>query len=225
MFFRCAAVFAFPELRTADRKTCGLLVDTDLARKESQLADVLRTNVVSFLTLHTEHLSILCKPFPFLLDIKIGETYSDIVDRLARMKCGTEYAGFLEVAALSYLTKHDINIFTETGDSFHLHTSFSFNNSATSSPATPLTLLHDIDGACQAGHFTLLYPISTSCPAEAIAALAMTDDGLSHTLPVPHCTETFMDAIRRLFLMKGSVVDADVSAQIRPTSDEPTDLS
>ena len=224
-FFRCAAVFAFPELRPADRKSCGLPVDTDLGRKESQLADVLRTNVVSFLILHTEHLAILCKSFPFLLDINIGETYNGIVDRLARMKCSTEYAGFLEVAALSYLTKNDINIFTKTGDSFHLHTSFAFNNSVTSSPATPLTLLHDIDDAYHAGHFTLLYPTSTPCPAEAIVALAMNGDGLPHTLPVPHCTETFTDAIRRLFFMKGNSMDADVFAQVRPPSNGPTALS
>jgi hypothetical protein len=101
--FRCVATFGFSDLRTADRNCIGLPIDSSMAHKETEIADKIRKSITQFLSSQAESLLVSCETMPFILDKNIGASYNSLNERLEYMATSSEYAGFLEMSALSLL--------------------------------------------------------------------------------------------------------------------------
>jgi hypothetical protein len=154
-FFRCLVAFGWQDIRCANRNEIGSPLDINIAVRETALAERLRTKTVEFLSMHKYDLNILCGKLPFLLDSKLGQSYSGIEDRLSSMISNSEYTGFLEMAAVSYITGHEIRVFHESKKqrTIELYTSLSSVNSSKSNSLLhiPVTLLYQVDDCRGAG--------------------------------------------------------------------------
>ena len=123
-FFRCLATYINSCLHKCERNCYGEPVKKEYALLERTTADRLRAKAVSFLS----SLENLCKSFPFLLDRKIDDMYISVSHRLVSMAADYEFAGFIEIAALSYLMQCNLEIYaSQSEDNIHVleeHTMF-----------------------------------------------------------------------------------------------------
>ena len=132
----------------------------------------------------------------FLLDSGIDSSYGSINERLIKMASGSEFAGFLEVSALSFLTDVEIRIFTKhDNDMYNIHSKFSFRSSTTTTPVSILYLLYYLDDREKPGHFSLLvptnhFPLSQNSRIEELA---------SNAKPTVHIDNDYTEKLLSLF--------------------------
>ena len=111
-----------------ERNGYGEPVKKEYALLERTTADRLRAKAVSFLSSLGDSLENLCKSFPFLLDRKIDDMYISVSHRFVSMAADYEFAGFIEIAALSYLMQCNLEIYaSQSEDNIHVleeHTMF-----------------------------------------------------------------------------------------------------
>lgn len=224
-FFRCLVAFGWQDIRCANRNEIGSPLDINIAVRETALAERLRTKTVEFLSMHKYDLNILCGKLPFLLDSKLGQSYSGIEDRLSSMISNSEYTGFLEMAAVSYITGHEIRVFHESKKqrTIELYTSLSSVNSSKSNSLLhiPVTLLYQVDDCRGAGHFMLLYPTDAVINQDkdespiAVVLNENTNANTEHQYPCSPCV-TFVEWIANHF---SDFHDLNIQANsVKPTS-------
>ena len=105
------AIVGSPELQVAERNAQHLCIGQDEQLFELAMAEKLRHDVVSVLKLYQETISSMSQSLPLILDAAVGEHYDSVSQRIEKMSAFTEYDGFLEILAMSFLLQKQFQIF------------------------------------------------------------------------------------------------------------------
>ena len=111
--FQCIAVHMIKGLQSAPRTYNGTPADIELASIESVRASRIRATVAGFLETEMENLIDKTDEWPVLLAATSQKTYSSLSDRIRAMSSATEPVGYLELAAVSFLTKTQIHVYED----------------------------------------------------------------------------------------------------------------
>lgn len=155
-FFRCVAVYSLGCLRTAVRSRHGKLKDQQLFDMEQSFADEIRREVIAFLCTNLNMLNEMTDSLPFLLDRQVHGYFTSVDSRLEAMANPCEYAGVLEMLAVSFLFQRPIHVYQSQPDkTFKVIAKLPmFSNLYESNQ--PIMLLHEFDTVKASGHFDLL---------------------------------------------------------------------
>ena len=154
-FFRCVTADGLSCLQTAARSEDGVLIDDDKRRLELVFADQIRDSVVKFLLSHSDMLHSQALLLPMLLDRGIGQSYSSVLNRIQRMSKVDEYAGFLEIVALSFILQRQIHIY-KMSEELNKFTLIAKLPSTLYEKERPICIVHHFDTRTKPGHFNLL---------------------------------------------------------------------
>lgn len=152
--FRCATIHGIKALQDAARSHCsGLATEKTLLILEENSSDYIRKAVVSALRNEQANLEAETANLPFMLDSSVGKSYASVGQRLEMMARPSEYAGFLECVALSYVTGRQVLLYEENEQKYVLVAKFP---SIAGPVAEPIRLLYQMDTTKHDGHFDII---------------------------------------------------------------------
>ena len=154
-------------LQQGARSRSGKLTESHLADLEVRYADQIRQSTVAFLAERSNELHRFVESLPFMLDRSIRHgPYNSLEERLQMMSRTDEYAGYLEVTAVAYITQRPICIYVlqrhDHDNNLKLIARLPPAKVADSAVKwklenkQPINIIHTFDTDKQPGHFDLL---------------------------------------------------------------------
>ena len=142
-------------MQTTERNTQNLPISDDKQFFETAVADKLRCDVIAIMKLNEKAISKISQSFPLLLDEAVGRHYDSIAQRISKMSKSTEYAGYPEILATSFLLKKQFQIYMRNAadGKYELFSKLPLSMYEDSSP---IMLLYDMDKKGQPGHFSAM---------------------------------------------------------------------
>ena len=165
--YRAVACHGASSLRSCGRSSWGTPLNAELAALEQRLADSIRKDVAFLLKnemkASEKHLSL-----PMILEGPRGQPYPSIERKIRAIENPSEYAGYLEITAIAFITKRQIHIYEERGKTFELLMRIP---TETFPDGIPIEIVYYSETLSRGGHYNLPVPCSTdtTCNVWSIA--------------------------------------------------------